>query len=110
MPRGEFLGEYEQMILLAIARLGEGAYGMAILEEMQERTGAETGVASVYSALDRLERRGYVASHVGEPTRERGGRAKRYFMLEAAGISALERSRTALDALWDGVTFDVPRP
>jgi len=106
MPRGEYLGEFEQMVLLAAARLGEGAYGIAILEEIQERTGTESAVASVYAALDRLERRGLVASHVGAPTPERGGRAKRFFTLEPAGAVALSRSRNALDSLWDGVELE----
>ena len=103
MPRGEYLGEFEQMVMLAVARLGEDAYGMAILDEIHARTGADAAVASVYAALDRLERRGYVTSSIGEPTPERGGRAKRYFALQPAGAFALTRSRTAIDALWDGV-------
>ena len=57
MPRGEYLGEFEQMVMLAVARLGDGAYGMAILDEIHARTGADAAVASVYAALDRLERR-----------------------------------------------------
>jgi DNA-binding PadR family transcriptional regulator len=103
MPRGEYLGEFEQMVMLAVARLGDGAYGMAILDEIQARTGADAAVASVYAALDRLERRGYVSSDIGAPTPERGGRAKRFFSLEEAGAWALTRSRSAIDALWDGV-------
>ena len=103
MPRGEYLGEFEQMVMLAVARLGEGAYGMAILDELHARTGADAAVASVYAALDRLERRGYVSSAIGEPTPERGGRAKRFFTLDPAGAHALTRSRSAIDALWDGL-------
>ena len=103
MPRGEYLGEFEQMVMLAVARLGDGAYGMAILDEIHARTGADVAVGSVYAALDRLERRGYVSSSVGEPTPERGGRAKRYFAVEPAGAFALTRSRAAIDALWDGL-------
>lgn len=106
MPRGEYLGEFEQLILLSVARLGDQAYGIAILEELHERTGTEVAVASVYAALDRLERRGLVASSVGEPTRQRGGRAKRYFALGAAGAVALRRSRHALDSLWEGLELD----
>jgi PadR family transcriptional regulator PadR len=106
MPRGEYLGEFEQMILLTVARLGEEAYGIAILEELGERTGTEAAVASVYAALDRLERRGYVTSRIGQPTRERGGRAKRFFNLLPAGAVALHRSRNALDSLWEGLELD----
>ena len=106
MPRGDFLGEFEQMILLTVARLDDEAYGMAILEELVERTGAEAAVASVYAALDRLERRGFVTSEVGSPTPERGGRAKRFFKLVPAGALALYRSRNALDSLWEGLELD----
>ena len=106
MPRGEYLGEFEQMVLLAVARLSDGAYGIAILDEIQERTGAEAAVASVYAALDRLQRSGYVSSSVGAPTPERGGRAKRYYTLEPAGAYALHRSRRAIDSLWDGIELD----
>jgi PadR family transcriptional regulator, regulatory protein PadR len=106
MPRGEYLGEFEQMVLLAVARIGEGAYGIAILDEVRDRTGTEAAVASVYAALDRLQRRGLVSSTVGAPTPERGGRAKRFFNIEPAGAYALHRSRTALSALWDGLELD----
>ena len=106
MPRGEYLGEFEQMVLLSVARLGEEAYGIAILDELTERTGSEAAVASVYAALDRLERRNLVTSAIGAPTPERGGRAKRYFSLLPAGAIALHRSRNALDALWDGLELD----
>jgi DNA-binding PadR family transcriptional regulator len=103
MPRGEFLGEFEQMVLLAVARLGERGYGMAIMEELAETTGTEVAVGSVYAALDRLERAGFVSSAVGEPTPERGGRAKRFFRLTPDGAWALNRSRRVLAALWDGL-------
>lgn len=109
MPRGEYLGEFEQLVLLAVARLGCEAYGIAILEEIQRRAGTEAAVASVYAALDRLERRGLVASSVGDPTPERGGRAKRFFALTPAGAYALTRSREALDAMWEGLELDVDR-
>ncbi len=106
MPRGDYLGEFEQIVMLAVARLGTGAYGIAILDEIQERTGLEAAVASVYAALDRLQRRGFVASRVGLPTPERGGRAKRFFSVEPAGAYALQRSRKALDSLWDDLELD----
>lgn len=106
MPRGDYLGEFEQMVMLAVARLDDGAYGMAILDEIAERTGSDVAVASVYAALDRLERRDLVESEMGEPTRRRGGRAKRFFRLCPAGRVALARSRDALDALWEGLELD----
>jgi len=107
MPRGEYLGEFEQVVMLAVARLGDGAYGMAIVEELLRRTGREPSVGSVYAALDRLERQGLVRSGMGDPTPERGGRAKRYFHLEPAGARALAHSRGVLDALWEGLELDV---
>ena len=106
MPRGDYLGEFEQMILLTVARLADEAYGMAILEELQARTGNEAAVASVYAALDRLERRGFVTSKIGASTPERGGRAKRFFKLVPAGAVALHNSRNALDSLWEGLELD----
>ena len=106
MPRGEFLGEFEQMVLLAVARLKSEAYGMSILDEIEDRTGNETAVGSVYAALDRLERSGFVSSEVGDPTPERGGRAKRFFSLRPEGAEALTRARRALDSLWEGLCLD----
>ncbi len=106
MPRGDFLGEFEQMLLLAVARLRDDAYGMSIVQELTETAGIEPAVASVYAALDRLERGGLVVSTVGQPTPERGGRAKRYFRLLPAGAHALVRSRAALGALWRGLDLD----
>ena len=103
MPRGEFLGEFEQMVLLAVVRMNDTAYGMVIRDEIEDRTGREISIGSVYSALDRLERRGLVGSHLGEPSPERGGRAKRFYQLEPPGVVALEESRIALAALWDDV-------
>lgn len=103
MPRGDYLGEFEQMVLLSVARLGDRAYGMAILDELYERAGVHASVGSVYAALDRLRRNGYVRSELGEPTSARGGRAKRYFLLERAGAEALQRARTVMEALWDGL-------
>jgi DNA-binding PadR family transcriptional regulator len=109
MPRGEYLGEFEQLVLLAVARLGADAYGVAILDEIRRRVGTEAAVGSVYAALDRLERQGLVASSIGDPTPERGGRAKRFFRLEPAGARALNRARGALDAMWDGLELDPDR-
>lgn len=107
MPRGDYLGEFEHMILLAVARLGDEAYGMAILDEVQRRTGTEAAVGSVYAALDRMARQGWVASRIGPSTPERGGRAKRFFHLLPEGAQVLVRARSALDALWEGLPSDV---
>lgn len=97
------LGEFEHMVLLAILRLGEGAYGVRILEEIRERTGRDVARAAVYIALRRLEKKGYVESWVGEPTPERGGRAKRYFRVGAEGMSQLRESHYALSRMREGL-------
>lgn len=106
MPRGEFLGEFEQILLLALVRLEKQAYGMAIRDEIEARTGREVSIGSVYSALDRMERTGFVTSRLGDPTSARGGRAKRFYELERSGVVALHRSRAALSSLWEGVELD----
>ena len=103
MSRGEHLGEFEQMVLLAVARLGEEGYGVTVRQEIEGRTGREVAVGAVYATLDRLEGKGMLASFEGEPTGERGGRARRHFRLLPGGAEALRASRRMLDAMWDGV-------
>ncbi len=108
MPKSEFLGEFEQIVLLMVARLegGDGAYGMAIRRDIEERTSQDVAIGSVYSALDRMEKKGLVASEVGDPTPERGGRAKRYYRLRRPGVLALTRSRETNAKLWEGLELD----
>ena len=106
MTKREFPGEFEQVVLLTIARLKDDAYGMAIRQEIADRTGRDVGIGSVYSALDRMEDKGFISSTVGDPTPERGGKAKRYYKLERAGALALERSREMFARLWDGLVVD----
>lgn len=107
MGKGDNLGELEHMVLLAAARLGaEAAYGMAIVDEIQVRTGRDVAVGAVYSALDRMERKGLLASETGEPSPERGGRARRFFAVREPGLAALRRSRSMLQALWDGLDLE----
>jgi PadR family transcriptional regulator, regulatory protein PadR len=97
------LGEFELLALLALLRLGENAYGVPIAREIEARTGREVGIGSVYAALERLERKGLVSSDIGEPTPERGGRAKRYFRVTNAGLRQVRKTREALVSLWQGV-------
>ena len=97
------MGEFEQLVLLAILRLGEDAYGMEIRSEIESVTGRPTSYGAVYTTLSRLERKGYVSHSLGESTPERGGRAKKYFEVETAGRDALKVSRQALSVMWDGV-------
>ena len=99
----QFLTEFEVMVLLATLRAGEEAYGVAIGREIEATGGRAVLLGHVYAALDRLEQKGLVASAVGEPTAERGGRAKRYFRVTAKGVRTLRDTRRALTALWDGL-------
>jgi DNA-binding PadR family transcriptional regulator len=98
-----YLGEFELMVLLVVVRLGDEAYGVPISKELQTVTGREASLGSVYAALDRLARKGYVTSRVADPTPQRGGRAKRFFRATIQGRSAIEISRTALTHLWRGI-------
>jgi DNA-binding PadR family transcriptional regulator len=90
------LGELEQLVLLAVVRLGEAAYAVSIRDEIEDRTGIALGRGTVYVTLDRLDRKGYVTSWFSEPTAERGGKAKRCFRVSAAGRRALEAADAAL--------------
>jgi PadR family transcriptional regulator len=97
------LGDFEQLVLLACVRLGPEGYAVPILEEIETRTGRRASHAAVYVALRRLEKRGLVTSALGEPTSERGGRAKRYFRPTPEALRLLRESREALRAMWRGV-------
>ena len=99
----EGLGEFEHLVLLAIARLGADAYGVPIVDELERQTGRRVSRASVYVALKRLEKKGLIASMLGEPTPERGGRAKRFFQISPAAERRLQDARAALLKMWDGL-------
>jgi PadR family transcriptional regulator PadR len=103
MPSRSYLGEFELMILLAVIRLGDDAYGVPISKELLETTGREVALGSVYAALDRLEEKGLVTSALGDPTPARGGRAKRYFHVTSRGMREVKITRTALIRLWRGI-------
>jgi PadR family transcriptional regulator, regulatory protein PadR len=103
MSKRSYLGEMELMVLLAVMRLGDGAYGVPISKELLILAGREVSLGSIYAALDRLEEKGFVSSVLGDPTPERGGRAKRYFNVTPTGIRALKMTRTALTNLWSGL-------
>ena len=97
------LGEFEQIVLLAVLRLGDGAYGVPILAEIEKRARRRVTVGALYATLDRLEAKGLVHSWFADPTPQRGGRSKRYFQVLPAGIAALAESKAALDRMWQGV-------
>ena len=103
MGKGEYLGEFEQIVLLAVLRLGTNAYGVTIWEEIEKRSGRAVMIGAVYSTLDRLEAKRFIVSKRGDPTPERGGRAKRFFKLTLGGARALRQSRTILDRMWAGL-------
>ena len=99
----DFLGGFELVVLLALIRLGDDAYGVPIAEAVEASSGRDVAVARVYITLDRLERKGLVQSRLGEPTPERGGRAKTYFRITAKGLREVRRARQTLIKLWGGV-------
>jgi len=106
MGKVEALGGFEQIVLLAIVRLSDAAYGSTIRDEIEERTARSVAIGALYTALDRLERKGYVSSVMSDPTPQRGGRAKRYYRLRPAGAAALRRSHEALTSMWAGIEVE----
>ena len=99
----ESLGEVEQLVLLAILRLDDGAYGVPIVEEILDRTGRDVSRAAVYIALRRLKQKGLVESRLADPDPVPGGKAKRYFTVEPEGIDRLAEARSTLMNMWDGL-------
>ena len=99
MPRS-LLTDFELMIVLATLRVGDDAYGVQIAREIERISGRKVLLGAAYAALDRLERNELVTSTVGNPTAERGGRAKRFFRVTPRGLRAVKETRQALVALW----------
>lgn len=106
MGKTSYLGEFEIIVIATLVRLGDDAYGMRIRQDIDERTGRDVSIGQVYATLRRLEAKGYVATTMGEPSPERGGRAKRYYRLRTAGAAALQRSRD----MFLEVLADLPEP
>ena len=100
-----YLGEFEQLILLAILRLRDGAYGVTIRAELANRTGRNIAPGALYTTLDRLETKGLIASRMSDPTPQRGGRAKRKVTVTAAGLEAVTRAVQAYERLLDGLNL-----
>jgi PadR family transcriptional regulator, regulatory protein PadR len=98
-----YLGEFEQIVLLAILRLQEDAYAIPIREEIEAKTGRTVARGALYTALDRLEDKRCLRSRMSAPLPERGGRSRRYFTVTPAGVAALRTSRRALQQLWQGL-------
>jgi len=99
----QYLTDFELMILLAILRIGDNAYGVPIAAEIEETAGRVVLLGAIYAALDRLEENGLVASSYGDSTPERGGRAKRYFKVTPKGLKAVKETQRAFSALWSGI-------
>ena len=99
----ESLGEFEQVVLLAILRLGEEAYGASIRAEIEKCTGREPTPGAMYTTLDRLEQKEMLISRMGEPTAERGGRAKRFFKVTKMGTAAVVRAQRSYQNLLEGL-------
>jgi DNA-binding PadR family transcriptional regulator len=99
----DYLGEFEHVVLLAVLRPGEEAYGVTVRRETAARTKREESIGAVCATLDRLEAKGYVQSRPGDPTPERGGRSNRFFRVTARGVSAVKRTHRALRNLTEGL-------
>lgn len=103
MSGREYLGEFEHIIVLALLRLEDRAYGVTVRQEIEFRIKREVSIGAVYATLNRLERKGYVKSDYGDPTPERGGRSKRFFSVTAKGVAAVNRTQRALKSMTEGL-------
>jgi len=106
-PVGAVLGEFEQLVLLALLRLGNGAFGAAIYREIVARTGRDLPPSAVYVTLDRLEAKKMVCSYIGDPTPQRGGRRRKHYLLDTAGQRALVRAYRTFSAMTAGIQQDL---
>jgi len=109
MAKGNHLGDFEQLVMLAVMRLGPGAYGMTVRREIEANSGRHVSLGAIYSTLDRLEDKGFVSSALGETTAERRGRAKRFFKVQPPGVRALQDALAALDRMRIGIR-ELDRP
>jgi DNA-binding PadR family transcriptional regulator len=105
MPDRDFLGEFEHIILLALLRLQDQAYGVTVRREIEFRIQREVSIGAVYATLGRLETKGYVVSHLGDPTPERGGRSKRFFRVTSKGVAAVNRTHLAIQRMTEGLSL-----
>jgi len=97
------ISNFELMVMLALMRLGDEAYGVPVSEQIAEQSGYDVALGSVYAALERLEDRGLVVSSIGDPTPERGGRAKKYFKVTGKGVEVVRDTRQTLTRMWKGL-------
>lgn len=106
MSEPESLGELEQIVMLVVLRLGDEAYSASIRDELEARAGRSLSLGTLYVTLSRLERKGMLASSLGDPTPVRGGRAKRFYRGTPRGVETLRRAKRTLQRLWDGVELE----
>jgi len=106
MAKREALGGFQQLVMLAVLRLGEEAYGAEIQRDIEETAGRSVSISTLYVTLERLQNRGLVSSRMGEPTSVRGGKSKRYYALTEEGREALHAAREQLERMWRGVETD----
>ena len=105
MENARLLGGFEYLLLLAVLRLGERAYGVTIRNELLERADTDFAIGAIYTGLSRLEKKGFVESWLGEPTAERGGRAKRFYRVTGSGVQVINESQRAVKGMLEGLTF-----
>jgi PadR family transcriptional regulator PadR len=103
MSKRGYLGNFELMVMLVLIRLGENAYGIPIAHEIETKVGKEVSLGSIYATLERLETKGLVSPKLGEPTSERGGRAKKFFSVTAKGVREVSETQRVLKQLWQGL-------
>jgi PadR family transcriptional regulator PadR len=103
MTGRDCLGEFEHIVVLALLRLDDRAYGVTVRQEIETRTNREVSIGAVYATLDRLQTKGYVKSRRGDPTPERGGRSKRFFRVTAKGVVAVNRTQQTLRRMTEGL-------
>jgi len=102
-PTKKFLGEFEQMVMAAVLRLGDQAYGVSIIDSIAEYTGRQVSSGALSTTLDRMERKGLVRSELGDPSPGRGMRGRRYIRITPTGLAVARDSRAALLNLWQGL-------
>jgi PadR family transcriptional regulator PadR len=103
MSSPNYLGEFELLVMLTVIRLDDGAYGVPISREIEQQTGRDIAFGTVYATLERLQKKGFVLSTLGDATPERGGRAKRYFRVTSTGLRTVRETKQSLTRLWQGL-------
>lgn len=103
MGRGKYLGEFEQLVLLAVARLDDGAYGMSVRREIEACSDRHVAIGAVYATLERLRDKGYVRAKKGDSSSERDGRARKFFAVTKSGAGVLEDAKAVQERMWDGI-------